>query len=111
MINEIFFNKYTLKEKSNELNRDEFMKFWSDVYALFDKFDKNGDGSIDLEEAAELLGEKADQFGLSKKDIHKQIQHFFNLMDVDMNQKISLLEFFIELPKVEAFLVEKKLGK
>ena len=76
-----------------------------------DKFDKNGDGNIDLEECAELLGEKADQFGLSKKDIHKQIQHFFNLMDVDMNQQINLLEFFIELPKVEAFLSEKKLGK
>ena len=25
------------KEKANELNRDEFMKFWSDVYALFDR--------------------------------------------------------------------------
>ena len=32
-------------------------------------------------------------------------------MDVDQDQKISLLEFFIELPKVEAFLSEKKVGE
>ena len=44
-------------------------------------------------------------------DIHKQIQHFFNMVDVDKSQTISLLEFFIELPKVEAYLLEKKLGK
>ena len=28
---------------------------------------KNGDGEIDLEECADLLDQKADQYGLSKK--------------------------------------------
>merc|ERR1711990_515160 len=86
-------------------------KFWADVYALFDRIDKNGDGEVDLEECADLLDQKAEQYGLSKKDIHKQIQHFFNMVDVDKSQTISLLEFFIQLPKVEAYLLEKKLGK
>ena len=30
------------KEKPGELNEDEFVKFWADLYALFDKIDKNG---------------------------------------------------------------------
>ena len=50
-------------------------------------------------------------FNAKLSDIHKQIQHFFNMVDVDKSQTISLLEFFIELPKVEAYLLEKKLGK
>merc|ERR1712004_935452 len=30
------------KSKPGELNEDEFVKFWADLYALFDKIDKNG---------------------------------------------------------------------
>ena len=30
------------KSKPGELNEDEFIKFWADLYALFDKIDKDG---------------------------------------------------------------------
>ena len=45
-------------ERENELNKTEFVSFWADVYALFDKIDKNGDGEIDLLECTELLDER-----------------------------------------------------
>ena len=54
------------KTKTNELNETEFVKFWSDFYALFDKIDKNGDGEIAVIECVALLDEKADKFGLGK---------------------------------------------
>ena len=30
------------KTKPGELNEEEFVKFWADLYALFDKIDKDG---------------------------------------------------------------------
>ena len=30
------------KSKPGELNEEEFVKFWADLYALFDKIDKDG---------------------------------------------------------------------
>ena len=30
------------KQKEGELNEEEFVKFWADFYALFDKIDKDG---------------------------------------------------------------------
>ena len=54
------------KTKPNELNETEFVKFWSDFYALFDKIDKNGDGEIAVIECVTLLDEKSEKFGLGK---------------------------------------------
>ena len=48
------------------MNETEFIKFWSDFYALFDKIDKNGDGEIAVIECVSLLDEKAEKFGLGK---------------------------------------------
>ena len=48
------------------MNETEFVKFWSDFYALFDKIDKNGDGEIAVIECVALLDEKAEKFGLGK---------------------------------------------
>jgi len=48
------------------LNETEFVKFWSDFYALFDKIDKNGDGEIAVIECVILLDEKAEKSGLGK---------------------------------------------
>ena len=48
------------------MNETEFVKFWSDFYALFDKIDKNGDGEIAVIECVTLLDEKAEKFGLGK---------------------------------------------
>ena len=54
------------KTKENELNQDEFVKFWADLYALFEKIDKDGDGEIAVVECVSLLDDKAEKFGLSK---------------------------------------------
>ena len=54
------------KTKENELNEDEFVKFWADIYSLFEKIDKDGDRKISITECVYLLDEKADQFGLTK---------------------------------------------
>ena len=97
------------KTRENELNEKEFINFWSDLYALFEKIDKDGDGEIAIIECVELLDEKADKFGLTKGDIFKRVVHFFNQADTDGDQKISMIEFFIQLPKLEEFLMNKKL--
>ena len=97
------------KTRENELNEKEFVNFWSDLYALFEKIDKDGDGEIAIVECVELLDEKADKFGLTKGDIFKRVVHFFNQADTDGDQKISMIEFFIQLPKLEEFLMNKKL--
>ena len=34
------------KQKEGELNEEEFVKFWADFYALFDKIDKDGGNII-----------------------------------------------------------------
>ena len=34
------------KTKPGELNEEEFVKFWADLYALFDKIDKDGGNSF-----------------------------------------------------------------
>merc|ERR1711868_218737 len=99
------------KRKEGELNEEEFVKFWADFYALFDKIDKDGDGEIEIVECVELLDDKAAKFGLTKGDLFKRVVHFYNLADTDGNRKISLVEFFIQLPKLEEFLLNKKLGK
>ena len=39
------------------------------------KIIKNGDGEIDLEECADLLDQKADQYGLSKKGKANNMPH------------------------------------
>ena len=54
------------KTKENELNEDEFVKFWADLYALFEKIDKDGDGEIAVVECVSLLDDKAEKFGLTK---------------------------------------------
>ena len=54
------------KTKENELNEDEFVKFWADLYALFEKIDKDGDGEIAVVECVALLDDKAEKFGLTK---------------------------------------------
>merc|ERR1719422_779624 len=97
------------KTKENELNQDEFVKFWADLYALFEKIDKDGDGEIAVVECVSLLDDKAEKFGLSKGDLYKRVVHFFNMADTDGDRKISLVEFFIQLPKLEEFLLNKKL--
>ena len=48
---------------------------------------------------------------LRKGDLFKRVVHFYNLADTDGNRKISLVEFFVQLPKLEEFLLNKKLGK
>ena len=97
------------KTRENELNEKEFVAFWGDLYAIFEKIDKDGDGSIEIVECVELLDEKADKFGLSKNDLYKRVVHFFSQADSDGDRKISLLEFFIQLPKLEEMLMNKKL--
>ena len=52
------------KTKENELNEDEFVKFWADLYALFEKIDKDGDGEIAVVECVSLLDDKAEKFVL-----------------------------------------------
>ena len=42
-------------------------------------------------------------------DLYKRVVHFFNMADTDGDRKISLVEFFIQLPKLEEFLLNKKL--
>ena len=54
------------KTRENELNEKEFVFFWGDLYALFAKIDRDGDGQIAIVECVELLDEKADKFGLTK---------------------------------------------
>merc|ERR1712179_816979 len=99
------------KEKKGELNEEEFVKFWADFYALFDKIDKDGDGEIAIVECVELLDQRADRFGLAKADLYKRVVHFYNLADQDGDRKISLVEFFIQLPQLEDFLLKQKLAK
>jgi len=99
------------KTRENELNEKEFVFFWADLYAIFAKIDRDGDGEIAIVECVELLDEKADKFGLTKGDIFKRVVHFFNQADTDGDQKISLIEFFIQLPKLEEMLLNKKLSK
>ena len=41
--------------------------------------------------------------------MYKRVVHFFNMADTDGDRKISLVEFFIQLPKLEEFLLNKKL--
>lgn len=54
------------KTRENELNEKEFVFFWADLYAIFAKIDRDGDGEIAIVECVELLDEKADKFGLTK---------------------------------------------
>ena len=41
----------------------------------------------------------------------KRVVDFFKIVDSDENQKISLMEFFIQLPAIEEFLINTKLWK
>merc|ERR1711935_76170 len=77
------------KTRENELNEKEFVFFWGDLYALFAKIDRDGDGQIAIVECVELLDEKADKFGLTKGDIFKRVVHFFSQADKDGDQKIT----------------------
>ena len=43
------------------------------------------------------------------KDIYAKSVDFFNKAEIDGDKKISPIEFFIQLPKLEAFLINKKL--
>jgi Ca2+-binding EF-hand superfamily protein len=97
------------KTKDNELNETEFVNFWSDLYAIFAKIDKDGDGNIAIIECVALLDDKAEKYGLAKADLFKKVVHFFNQADVDGDRQISLIEFFIKLPQLEEFLLNKKI--
>merc|ERR1712153_275673 len=98
---------YMVENKKFNLNK----RSMGDLYALFAKIDRDGDGQIAIVECVELLDEKADKFGLTKGDIFKRVVHFFSQADKDGDQKISLIEFFIQLPKLEEMLLNKKLSQ
>merc|ERR1711953_367682 len=97
------------KTKPGELNEEEFVKFWADLYALFDKIDKDGDGAIEIVECVELLDERAEKFGLTKSDLYKRVVNFYNKADSDGDRKISIIEFFLRLPELEQALLNAKL--
>ncbi|CBY07288.1 unnamed protein product [Oikopleura dioica] len=97
------------KSKPGELNEEEFVKFWADLYALFDKIDKDGDGAIEIVECVELLDERAEKFGLTKGDLYKRVVSFYNKVDADGDRKISIIEFFLRLPELEEALMNAKL--
>ena len=63
-------------------------------------------------ECVELLEERAEKYGLTRADIFKKVVHFYNTVkagDLDGDQKITLIEFFIQLPKLEEFLINGKI--
>ncbi|CBY30701.1 unnamed protein product [Oikopleura dioica] len=97
------------KEKPGELNEDEFVKFWADLYALFDKIDKNGDGYINFVECCQYLLERKMKHQLSKNDLMAEVKKFFNKVDTDRNGRITLTEFFVKLPDLELQIINKKL--
>ncbi|CAG5102077.1 Oidioi.mRNA.OKI2018_I69.chr1.g133.t1.cds [Oikopleura dioica] len=97
------------KEKPGELSEDEFVKFWADLYALFDKIDKNGDGFISISECCQYLLERKIKHQLTKNDLLSEVKRFFNKVDTDRNGKITLTEFFVKLPDLELQIINKTL--
>ncbi|CAG5103316.1 Oidioi.mRNA.OKI2018_I69.chr1.g715.t1.cds [Oikopleura dioica] len=95
------------KTRPGELNEEEFVKFWADLYAFFNKIDKDGDKQIEVIETVELLEARADRYGLTKDDIMKKVDFFYKNADYNKDGKISIIEFFISLPELEKLLLSK----
>ena len=57
----------------------------------------------------ELLEERASKFGLSKDQVYSKVAKFLNMADIDGDKKITLIEFFVQLPNLEEFLLNDKL--
>ena len=89
------------------MNEEEYVKFWADMYAMFDKIDKDGDKSIAVVECTALLEKLADKFNLTKDDIMKKVDFFYSTADFNNDGKISIMEFFISLPELEKMLTNK----
>lgn len=55
-------------------------------------------------ECVDLLNHHAERFNLTEKDLFKLVTEFYKIADTDNNCKISLIEFFVQLPHLEEFL-------
>ena len=61
----------------------------------FDSFDKDGNGNLDREEAADLLKMHFKDIGINKVPSLEEIDEFFDKLDVDRSNTIEFGEFKI----------------
>lgn len=85
------------KDKSGTIDEDEFFKWWfrddlkeqqsKDVKGMFEQADKNGDGSLCVDEVGELLQK------LGVKGAPEKASKLSEILDVDKDGKVSKSEF------------------
>ena len=61
----------------------------------FDSFDKDGNGYLDREEAADLLKMHFKDIGINKQPTLEEIDEFFDKLDADKSNTIEFSEFKI----------------
>ena len=59
----------------------------------FDSFDKDGNGNLDRDEAADLLKMHFKDIGINKVPTQEEIDEFFNKLDEDRSNTIEFKEF------------------
>mmetsp|Transcript_13945 Transcript_13945/g.18187 ORF Transcript_13945/g.18187 Transcript_13945/m.18187 type:complete len:546 (+) Transcript_13945:294-1931(+) len=79
------FQKHAVNFIANQLTEDEI----ENLRALFEQFDKDGDGQITVQE----LWEAFESEGVDRKDLEKQVQEIMNGIDLDGSQTIDFHEF------------------
>lgn len=69
----------------------------------------NLDNQLTIVECVKFLEKQAVRYNLcNTDDLFSRVSEFFKIADLNDDAKITFLEFFMKLPKLEAFFVEKQ---
>lgn len=92
------FSAAVLRKLGNDhMNRTEFELFWLDFYQKFFKMDTNGDQFVSVMETIAY-------FDAHDLESFRQAGAYLKNADLNLDGRMSILEFFISFPDLESIL-------